>query len=143
MRSFSKTRARAKTLRREMTPPEVMLWIRLRSRQDGGPRIRRQHPIGPYIADFYCSEAQLVIEIDGWGHNMGDQGERDERRDAWMEARGLSILRYPADAVMRDPNGVADGIWDTCMDLMRRRGARSAPSVSSPIGADPPPPRRG
>ncbi len=98
-----------------------MLWVRLRARQPDGPRIRRQHPIGPYVADFYCVDARLVIEIDGWGHNMGDRPERDEQRDAWMAARGLTVVRYPADEVMRDPNGVADGIWDTCAELARKR----------------------
>jgi len=83
-----------------------------------------------------------VIEIDGWGHNMGGQGERDERRDAWLEAQGLSILRYPADEVMRDPTGVADGVWDTCLDLIKSRVGKSAPSVSPPGGVEPPPPLR-
>ena len=143
MRSSSQTHARAKALRKAMTPPEALLWSRIRARQPGGPRIRRQHPIGPYIADFYCSEARLVIEIDGWGHNLGGQGERDERRDAWMKAQGLLVVRYAAGDVMRDPTAVADGIWDTCLDLIGRRREKSAPSVSSPFGVEPPPPRRG
>ncbi|MDR6623806.1 very-short-patch-repair endonuclease [Caulobacter segnis] len=84
-----------------------------------------------------------MIEIDGWGHNMGGRGARDERRDAWMLDQGLEILRYAADDVMRDPTSVADGIWDTCMDLMRQRAAKNAPSVTSPIGAAPPPPQAG
>ena len=118
-----------------------MLWVRLRTRQSGGPRIRRQHPIGPYIADFYCADAGLVIEIDGWGHNIGDQPLRDEQRDAWMVAQGLVVIRYPANDVMRDVTAVADAIWDTCVERIRQR--HSAPSVSSPIGAHPPPPLRG
>ena len=105
-----------------MTPPEVMLWVRLRPRQPEGPRIRRQHPIGPYIADFYCSAARLVIEVDGRGHNMGDRPERDERRDAWMAAQGFTVLRYTAADVMADATAVADGIWDTCLELARRKG---------------------
>jgi len=126
-----------------MTPPEVILWSRLRVRQPDGPRIRRQHPIGPYIADFYCSDARLVIEIDGWGHNMGNQPEHDARRDAWMAAQGLKVVRYAASEVFTDATGVADGIWDTCMDLMRQRQPQNAPSVTSPIGAAPPPPQAG
>ena len=110
-----------------MTPPEVMLWVRLRHRQPDGPRIRRQHPIGPYIADFYCADARLVIEIDGWGHNMGDRPERDARRDAWMAEQGLTVVRYPAHEVTRDPTSVADGIWDTCLDLARQRRDQRAP----------------
>jgi len=104
-----------------MTPPEAMLWVRLRARQPEGLRIRRQHPVGPYVADFFCTEAGLVIEIDGWGHNMGDRPQRDERRDAWMAEQGLAVLRYPADEVMRDPNGVAGGIWDTCLARIREQ----------------------
>ena len=107
-----------------MTPPEVMLWSRLRARQPGGPRIRRQHPIGPYVADFYCADARLVIEIDGWGPNMGDAPERDARRDVWMAEQGLTVVRYPAAEVLADLTGVADGIWDTCVALARERNGR-------------------
>jgi very-short-patch-repair endonuclease len=143
MRSSSKTHTRAKSLRQAMTPPEVMLWVRLRARQPGGLRLRRQHPIGPYVADFYCADARLVIEIDGWVHNMGDMPDRDARRDAWMTQQGLVVVRYAAADVLADTTGVADGIWDTCMALARERKAPSAPSVTSPIGAAPPPPQAG
>ena len=126
-----------------MTPPEVMLWVRLRARQPDGPRIRRQHPIGPYIADFYCANARLVIEIDGWCHNMGDASARDERRDAYMAEQGLAVMRYPASDVFADPDEVATGIWERAMALIRERKGPDAPSVTSPIGAAPPPPLRG
>jgi very-short-patch-repair endonuclease len=121
MRSFSKTHTSAKALRQALTPPEAMLWVRLRVRQPGGPRIRRQHPVGPYIADFYCADARLVIEIDGWGHNMGDAPDRDARRDAWMADKGFTVLRYTADEVFNDATGIADGVWDTCVALARER----------------------
>ena len=107
-----------------MSPPEVILWVRLRTRQPGGPRIRPQHPIGPYIADFYCADASLVIEIDGWGHNMGGAPAHDERRDAYMTALGLSVMRYAASEVFADPTGVADGIWDRAVALIRERKGR-------------------
>jgi len=121
MRSPSKTHTHAKALRRTLTPPEALLWSRLRTRQPDAPRIRRQHPIGLYIADFYCAAAKLVIEIDGWGHNMGDRPQRDARRDAWMAAEGYIVVRYAASDVMADPTAVADGIWDTCLELSRKR----------------------
>jgi very-short-patch-repair endonuclease len=143
MRSPTKTYTRAKQLRQTLSPPEAILWVRLRVRQPGGPRIRRQHPIGPYIADFYCAEARLVIEIDGWCHNMGDAPQRDERRDAYMAAQGLTVMRYPAAEVFADPTGVADGIWDRALALMRERKGCDAPSVTAPIGTAPPPPLRG
>ena len=65
MKSFSHTHKRAKDLRRSMSPPEVLLWTRLRVLRGDGPTFRRRHPIGPYIADFYCAAAKLVIEVDG------------------------------------------------------------------------------
>jgi very-short-patch-repair endonuclease len=126
-----------------MSPPEVMLWVRLRARQPDGPRIRRQHPIGPYIADFYCADTRLVIEVDGWCHKMGDAPEHDERRDAWMAEKALTVMRYAAADVFADPTGVADGIWDQAMGLIRERGGLDAPSVTSPSGDAPPPPLRG
>jgi very-short-patch-repair endonuclease len=84
-----------------------------------------------------------VIEIDGWCHNMGDAPQRDERRDAYMAAQGLTVMRYPAAEVFADPTGVADGIWDRALALMRERKGCDAPSVTAPIGAAPPPPLRG
>ena len=93
-----------------MSPPEVALWALLKNSAEGAPRIRRQHPIGPYIADFYCPAARLVIEIDGWSHNMGDQPARDERRDAWMEAAGYRVIRIPASEVFQEAAEVAERI---------------------------------
>src|SRR5205085_6433162 len=65
----------AQTLRREMSPPERLLWSRMRGSALGGLKFRRQHPFDPYVLDFYCHEARLCVEIDGWDHNMGGQGE--------------------------------------------------------------------
>lgn len=118
MRTGVRTLARAKALRREMSPPELSLWLRLKSPSEDCPRFRRQHPIGPWITDFYCPAAKLVVEIDGWGHNLGDQPARDERRDGWMRARGLTVLRIPASEVMADPDGVADAVVRQAMALV-------------------------
>ena len=79
MQTQPKTLERARRLRREMTPPEVRFWLRFRRRHDGFPAFRRQHPLGPFILDFYCAEARLAVEIDGLSHNMGDP-DRDARR---------------------------------------------------------------
>jgi very-short-patch-repair endonuclease len=59
------THNRAKALRKALSPPEVLLWTRLRDRQPGRPTFRRRHPIGPYIADLHNAKARLVVEIDG------------------------------------------------------------------------------
>ena len=119
MRALSITITRARQLRRTLTPPEAILWSRLRRRGEG-PVFRRQHPLGRYILDFYCPAAKLVIEIDGIGHSHGDQPERDERRDAWLIGQGLQVLRIAAVDVFRDADEVADSIWRTAVGLIGR-----------------------
>jgi very-short-patch-repair endonuclease len=76
------------------------------------PSFRRQHPFPPYILDFYCRSASLAVEIDGQSHGMGDRPEHDVRRDQYLTEQGVRVLRYPAELVMRDPNGVAQAIFD-------------------------------
>ena len=93
MRASPETIANARRLRRALSLPEARLWNRLRQRASGLPTFRRQHPIGPYVLDFYCAKARLAIEIDGMSHDVGDRPERDIRRDAWLEARELTVMR--------------------------------------------------
>jgi len=80
MRAPILTLKRARALRQKMTLPEVVLWEELRRAKLKGLQFRRQHPIGPYILDFYCSNARLAIEIDGASHDHERQAEHDERR---------------------------------------------------------------
>ncbi|WAC47890.1 endonuclease domain-containing protein [Asticcacaulis sp. SL142] len=89
------TRSFAKTLRADMSLPEMLIWTRLKRRQAGKPVFRRQYPIGPCVADFYCSKARLVIEIDGMAHDVGDRPERDIQRDQWLREKGLEVTGYP------------------------------------------------
>lgn len=96
---------KARRLRREMSLPEVVLWEQLRAGKQG-MKFRRQHPIGPYIADFYCSAAKLVLEIDGEAHNRGDRPERDIVRDAAMRKAGYEVLRIAAADVLKDIEAV-------------------------------------
>ncbi|MGC1300968.1 MAG: endonuclease domain-containing protein [Caulobacteraceae bacterium] len=118
MRAGERIFQAAKRLRREMTPPEVRLWLRLRMPGEDGPRFRRQHPFGPYVLDFYCPGAGLVVEVDGWGHNMGDQPARDEVRDAWLSAQGLTVVRIPASEVLADTDEVAGSLVRQAMELI-------------------------
>jgi very-short-patch-repair endonuclease len=71
---------------------------------------RRQHPIGPYVVDFYCATARLAIEIDGISHDMGTRPARDIDRDAWLAARGVTVLRIPARELTRRMDELADAI---------------------------------
>ena len=101
--------ARARRLRREMSLPERLLWQQLRQRPRG-LKFRRQHPSGPFVADFYCHEARAIVEIDGSAHDMGDNPAKDEERDRWFAARKLKTIRIPAEAILSDAAGMADSI---------------------------------
>jgi very-short-patch-repair endonuclease len=96
------TKDRAKDLRRRMSLPEVLLWKSLRGRKLQGLHFRKQHPIGPYVLDFYCEAERLAVEVDGGAHSFGDRPERDERRDAWLSAQGITTLRLAASLVLED-----------------------------------------
>ena len=89
------TVAKARALRRMMSQPEARLWQVLRTRPDG-LEFRRQHPVGPYVLDFYCPSAKLAVEVDGEAHGMGENPARDSARDAWLSERGFRICRIPA-----------------------------------------------
>ena len=100
---------RARALRREPTPPEFRLWLLLRQKPEG-LKFRKQHPLGPFTLDFYCPAVKLVVEVDGDSHGMGDNPARDRRRDAWLQERGLRVLRFDAAEVMRDVESVVTAI---------------------------------
>jgi very-short-patch-repair endonuclease len=117
-------RERRKQLRREMTPPERKLWKALRGEQLG-VKFRRQHPIGPYIADFYSREAQLVVEVDGVAAHSGEEAfEYDRARDTSMESLGLRVMRIPASEVEHNLDGVRDAIKQACEVQDRLDGAQ-------------------
>ena len=100
----SLAKGRAKELRRGMTPPERTLWKHLRGKRLGGIRFRRQHPIGPFIADFYCHDAKLVVEIDSSAHD--GRKPYDANRDEWMRANGIRVVRVMASDVTDHTEGV-------------------------------------
>jgi len=101
MRGPIVTFKRARRLRRDMSLPEVVLWQELRRRQ-WTMRFRRQHPVGPYVLDFYSPEARLAVEVDGAVHDLPEQARYDERRDAWLRQQGIRVLRFSAAEVLRD-----------------------------------------
>ena len=103
---------RAASLRRNLTESEKILWTRLSKNQLNGLRFKRQHPIGKYIADFYCHKHKLVIEIDGLYHNDNNQKEKDATRDQTMQDKGLNILRFTNDEVRQSVDTVISKIED-------------------------------
>ncbi|MGH6786052.1 MAG: endonuclease domain-containing protein [Novosphingobium sp.] len=113
---------RARKLRRELSLPEVLLW-RLLKAGPMGVKIRAQHPIGDYVADFYCHAAKLVFEIDGISHDMGDQPAFDLKRDEELTSAGLRVIRIPASEVLRDPEAVAESMARFCLHQSDMAGA--------------------
>jgi very-short-patch-repair endonuclease len=105
----------AKRLRREMTPPEIALWLALR-RNEAGLRFRKQYSAGDYVLDFYCAPARLAIEVDGEAHSRGDRPARDAARDAWLAAKDVHVLRYPANDVLSNLDGVVRQIVAFALD---------------------------
>ncbi len=99
----------ARTMRRDPTPAERRLWLALRNRQLEGAKFRRQMPLGPFIADFYCSEARLVIELDGVSHT---DSLTDDARDAWMRGQGIRVLRFANCDVLGNLEGVVMAIGE-------------------------------
>jgi very-short-patch-repair endonuclease len=94
-------RERARQLRRDLTIPERLLWGLLRDRRLAGVKFRRQHPIGPYVVDFYCVSRGLVVELDGQSH--ADAGREDQIRQNYLESVvGLRVFRVAHDNVVRD-----------------------------------------
>jgi len=89
------TQRKAKTLRDNLSLPEVLLWQALRTRP-GGLKFRRQHPAGRYVLDFFCANLRLAVEIDGEAHDRTDRPNHDQGRDVWLGARGVRVLRIAA-----------------------------------------------
>jgi very-short-patch-repair endonuclease len=82
----------------------------LRERGPERPVFRRQHPVGPYVLDFYCAKAKLAVEIDGSSHELGDRPQRDERRDAWLKEHGITVVHIPAAKLQYQIDEIADSI---------------------------------
>ena len=108
----------ARYMRAAPTQVETSLWEKLRKRQLGGLKFRRQHVIHVFIVDFYCPAAKLVIEIDGPVH--AEQEEYDKAREAYLEAMGYESIRFNNLDVAEDIELVLAGIYDACMARIGR-----------------------
>jgi very-short-patch-repair endonuclease len=108
----------ARRLRKVLTKPELWLWLRLKVRTNEGLVFRNQHPIGPYILDFYCAKAKLCIEVDGEIHTHDHQHQRDEVRDAWLKAQGIHLHRVVARDLLASPDETTQGIFDLAFERL-------------------------
>jgi very-short-patch-repair endonuclease len=102
----------ARRLRHASTDSERLLWQRLRRRGHAGIKFRRQHPLGPFVFDFFCDEARLAIELDGGGHAEADQRRRDERKERFARERGIRVLRFWNTDVLQNIDGVLESILE-------------------------------
>ena len=111
-----KSISRARALRHDMTLGEQKLWSELRQfKKSHGLHVRKQAPIGPYIADFAIHAAKLVIEVDGEHHFEPDGRARDAKRDAWLRLEGYRVLRFTT--------GDLEEAFEGCIeDILREAG---------------------
>ena len=128
------TLARARRLRKTLSPPELKLWLALKqaAAPDRSP-FRKQHPEGPFVLDFYAPRARVCVEVDGYVHGTTGAPGRDHRRDGWLAERDIEVVRVSASAVFENAHGVA-------LRLLELAAARTRPP---PRPSGPPPPRAG
>ncbi len=102
----------SRTLRKNMTDAEILLWSKIKGKQIKEAQFYRQKPFGNYIADFYCPKAKLVIEVDGSQHYEEKGIRKDKARDRYFEKLGLKILRFTNLDVLKNVNGVLEKIHE-------------------------------
>jgi very-short-patch-repair endonuclease len=110
LRSFPAAIQNARSLRRSATIPERVLWNALRHRKLGGWKFRRQHPVGPFVLDFFCREKSIAIELDGDIHSQKETAIYDLERTRYFKRLGVRILRFPNDQVLGNLPGVLSKI---------------------------------
>lgn len=116
---------RARSLRNDMTEPEVWLWARLKRLHREGYHFRRQRPFSGYYLDFVCIDRMLVVELDGGHHNEPIQAEHDGVRDAMLARAGYLVLRFPNFAVRSNLDGVMATIRAALLDRPSAKGKTS------------------
>ena len=121
----------ARSLRLHQTNAEGLLWLLLRSRKLGF-KFRRQHPVGPYILDFYCHAANLAVELDGGQHNESQAALQDDRRSAELQEMGIGVVRFWNDDVLARTEAVLERIYG---ELVSRAAPSPRPSPGGRGGA--------
>ena len=111
-----KLTAIARTLRKRDTWAEKLLWRYLCDRRLSAYKFRRQHPFGPHVLDFFCVEAFVNIELDGSQHGHPAQKAMDTKRDWWLEAAGVKVLRFWNSRLRREKEAIITTIWCTLQE---------------------------
>ena len=111
---LNKNLKRARTLRKNQTPTERIIWQRLRNRQIAGCKFRRQHAVNNFIVDFYCEEIKLIIEIDGDVHGYKKQELGDKIRQEILIKMGFNVVHYANNDVYANTENVLEDILRVC-----------------------------
>ncbi len=137
-------RAFARGQRRLRTLAEDAFWQQVRGSRFRGLKFRRQVPLPPYIADFLCASARLIVELDGAPHVETARRDRDAARDAWLREQGFEVLRFPNDRVLSDLSSVLDTVGATVAARLARATSGHVAPLSRPgLTAGPPSPAEG
>jgi len=117
---------KAKQLRKNMTPAETVLWMHLKAGLEGY-KFRRQHPIGIYIADFYCHRAKLIIELDGSIHQLEEVQQNDNKREADLLEWGYQVIRFSNQEVFNKINFVLNRILADIKLIINNKNLNASP----------------
>ena len=118
----------AKGQRSTMPRAEALFWEQVRAGRLKGHKVKRQVPISPYIVDFLCIAAKVIVELDGPLHDTPEQRAKDAARDAWLRSQGFVVLRFSNDLVL----GNCQLVLDTVLAAIDGRLAPSPGSLRSP-----------
>ncbi len=120
---------RARSLRKQETWAEKLVWRWLRDRRFNDYKFRRQHPVGKYYLDFFCEEASLNIELDGRQHGFPEEQQHDAEREAFLQSRGIKTLRFWNSRLRREAQIIRDTIFNELEARAPSRG-RTRPADS-------------
>jgi|SRR3989344_8523891 len=109
-----------KTLRANLPKPEIILWKRIKNKQLGGYKFRRQYSVGRYVVDFYCPIAKLAIELDGDSHYVADAPEYDKIRENFIKEYGIRFLRFKNSDIQNNLIQVLENILSACKEYEKK-----------------------
>jgi len=123
---------RLRELRKQSTTAETAAWWLLRNRQVHGLKFRRQCPLGPFAVDFYCPEAQLIVELDGSMHSQPAQMKKDRGKEGYLRSMGLHVLRLPNSMVLEDPEAFCRKVAEAAVECSGKRTKIELARVARP-----------
>jgi very-short-patch-repair endonuclease len=118
----------ARNLRKRESWGERLMWSWLRDHRFADYKFRRQHPIGPYVLDFFCNEAKLNVEVDGSQHGTPGHSSADAERDTFLESQGIKVLRFWSSRLKREKEAIRNTVWQ----ILQERASHPLPDYCRP-----------